>query len=106
MKGQLFNGVIRSFQQGLMAGGIARQLGLCGIKGTASVDINSPPIPRPSWCDDANLVQGLQDAETRLWNSINGAFDSMSSLTSDSEQVYECFDEFRYQLGSVVIFVQ
>lgn len=62
----------RSFQQALMAGGIARQLSFC-TNTTITVDINPPPTPKPQWCDDVALVQGLEAAQTRLWHSIQGA---------------------------------
>ncbi|KAK7036505.1 hypothetical protein VNI00_011702 [Paramarasmius palmivorus] len=65
--------VIWSFQQGLMAGGLARQLGFClEERSEAAVDTN-PAITPPTWCSDAEFLQSLQDAERRLWDSINGA---------------------------------
>jgi len=68
--------VVWSFQQALMAGGIARQLGFCNPNSTTSVDINSPDLV--TWCGDTQLVQGLKEAQTRLWTSIKGAFGSKS----------------------------
>ncbi|KAF8969785.1 hypothetical protein BDZ97DRAFT_1914921 [Flammula alnicola] len=47
--------VVWSFQQALMAGGIARQLGFCTTLNTTSVDINPPPSPQPTWCTDTDL---------------------------------------------------
>ncbi|KAH9485673.1 hypothetical protein JR316_0002583 [Psilocybe cubensis] len=70
--------VVWSFQQALMAGGLARQLKFC-LTNTTSVDINPLPSPPPAWCGDAELVQSLQDAQTRLWASINGASDNIYS---------------------------
>ncbi|KAF9563018.1 hypothetical protein CPC08DRAFT_816871 [Agrocybe pediades] len=70
--------VVWSFQQALMAGGIARQLGFCNPNST-SVDINPPPSPLPAWCGDSLLVQSLQDAQRRLWSSIKGAFGNVYS---------------------------
>jgi len=70
--------VVWSFQQALMAGGLARQLGFC-LSDTTSVDINPPPSPQPAWCGDAALVKSLQAAQTRLWGSINGASSSIYS---------------------------
>ncbi|KAF8870883.1 hypothetical protein BD779DRAFT_1578468 [Infundibulicybe gibba] len=52
--------VVWSFQQGLMAGGIARQLGFC-----------SP--------NNKVFVQNLRDAQGKLWASINGAKDHIFS---------------------------
>ncbi|KAF4621368.1 hypothetical protein D9613_001000 [Agrocybe pediades] len=70
--------VVWSFQQALMAGGIARHLGFCNPNST-SVDINPPPSPLPAWCGDSLLVQSLQDAQRRLWSSIKGAFGNVYS---------------------------
>ncbi|EEB96621.1 hypothetical protein MPER_04215, partial [Moniliophthora perniciosa FA553] len=66
--------VIWSFQQGLMAGGLARQLGFCLEKRRdAAVDTNATPTVIPAWRSDAEFLQKLQEAERRLWNSIKGA---------------------------------
>ncbi|KAF8512552.1 hypothetical protein BU17DRAFT_54049 [Hysterangium stoloniferum] len=64
--------VVWSFQQALMAAGIARQLKFCG-NSTISIDIELPPSPTPSWCSDKSLVSSLKAAQTRLWTSIKGA---------------------------------
>ena len=58
-----------------MAGGLARQLGFCGLDISTAVDTNPPPSRPPSWCADAGFVQGLRDAQTRLWSSVRGAKD-------------------------------
>ncbi|KAI0671937.1 hypothetical protein C8Q78DRAFT_806310 [Trametes maxima] len=77
--------VVWSFQQGLMAGGLARQLGFCSSdsNGTgADVDTNPAPAPSPpspEWCSDAAFVRSLHDAQTRLWASIRGARDEIYS---------------------------
>ncbi len=68
----------RSFQQGLMANGLARQLGFCSQNNETTVDTNIPPSPPPEWCSDAAFVQSLRDAQTRLWASIHGAEDGVS----------------------------
>ncbi|KAI3612064.1 lipoprotein [Moniliophthora roreri] len=66
--------VIWSFQQGLMAGGLARQLSFCsGERRDAAVDTNATPTTIPAWCSDAEFLQNLQEAERRLWDSIKGA---------------------------------
>ncbi|KAI0663733.1 hypothetical protein C8Q70DRAFT_907236 [Cubamyces menziesii] len=87
--------VIWSFQQGLMAGGLARQLGFCTVNALGSnstnstgpsssspsntVDTNPAPTPIPDWCADAAFVQSMQDAQARLWTSIRGAQDEIYS---------------------------
>ncbi|KAF7799662.1 hypothetical protein EIP86_010902 [Pleurotus ostreatoroseus] len=65
--------VIWSFQQGLMANGLARQLSFCAIDNATAVDTNTPPSTSPTWCKNASFVQSLRDAQTRLWQSIDGA---------------------------------
>ncbi|PPQ63764.1 hypothetical protein CVT24_004273 [Panaeolus cyanescens] len=64
--------VVWSFQQALMAGGLARQLSFCGNLNTTIVDI-TPPLEQPLWCDDAELLARLKEGQDRLWMSINGA---------------------------------
>lgn len=57
-----------------MAAGLARQLGFCnGGQNSASADTDPAPQPTPGWCADAEFVQALRDAQTRLWTSIRGA---------------------------------
>lgn len=55
-----------------MAQGINRQLSLCGLTNSsvAPAPVNAS---RPTWCDDSNLTTGLQEAQTRLWDSIAGS---------------------------------
>ncbi|KAF9523824.1 hypothetical protein CPB83DRAFT_774834 [Crepidotus variabilis] len=65
--------VIWSFQQAMMAGGLARQLAFCSNSTNDTLDINPPPMPLPQWCGDWNLIERLVSAQTRLWNSIKGA---------------------------------
>ena len=55
-----------------MAGGLARQLGFCGLDISVSVDINPAPEPKPRWCSNSAFVQRLIDTQTRLWNSVKG----------------------------------
>ena len=72
------SGAFRSFQQALMASGIARQLGFCSPSDRDNeVDTNPAPSPPPSWCADSEFVQELRDAQSRLWNSIRGARESV-----------------------------
>jgi hypothetical protein len=67
----------RSFQQGLMAGGLARQLGFCSKNiSNRTVDTNPPPKKKPEWCSDKTFVKDLTDAQSRLWTSILGAKES------------------------------
>ena len=54
-----------------MAAGIAKELQLCSSNSTASTT-NALSGARPSWCD-TSLRSDLVAAQTRLWNSINGA---------------------------------
>lgn len=92
----MYHGAVSwSWQQGLMASGISKQLGLCGLsnvtqlqtsiagKYSASVWIRTPsknmsliiaPLgPQPSWCSNTNLTSALQQAQIRLWDSIVGS---------------------------------
>ncbi|KAF8190877.1 hypothetical protein BJ912DRAFT_315929 [Pholiota molesta] len=71
--------VVWSFQQALMAGGIARQLSFCTNLNTTTVDINPAPSVQPAWCNDTTLVQNIQAAQDRLWTSIKGASSSIYS---------------------------
>jgi len=75
----------RSFQQGLMAGGLARQLGFCSKTiSNATVDTNPPLAKTPEWCKDKTFVSSLVSAQARLWTSIQGAKASKSSLKNRS----------------------
>lgn len=65
--------VVWSFQQGLMAGGLARQLALCGAGAAPRVDAVPPPRAPPAWCANATFVQAVKDAQDRLWAAIEGA---------------------------------
>ncbi|OSC99924.1 hypothetical protein PYCCODRAFT_1513135 [Trametes coccinea BRFM310] len=68
--------VIWSFQQGLMAAGLARQLALCPSNNStdaSNVDTYPTPARPPSWCADAPFVQSLRAAQSRLWTAIRGA---------------------------------
>jgi len=69
--------VVWSWQQGLMASGIARQLGFCHPNASAVVDPNPAPVPTPTWCDNSTFVDNLVAAQERLWTSIQGAKDSI-----------------------------
>ncbi|KAI0073888.1 hypothetical protein K474DRAFT_1648897 [Panus rudis PR-1116 ss-1] len=73
--------VVWSFQQGLMAGGLARQLGYCSVDNSTTVDVNPTSRP-PTWCSHDAFVESVRDAQTRLWNAINGAR-STSELYSE-----------------------
>ncbi|KZP01238.1 hypothetical protein CALVIDRAFT_474889 [Calocera viscosa TUFC12733] len=64
--------VVWSWQQALMAAGIARQLKFCNSS-VPSVDINPSPASPPAWCQSFGLVQDLQNAQVNLWQAINGA---------------------------------
>ncbi|KAJ3552842.1 hypothetical protein NM688_g3936 [Phlebia brevispora] len=73
--------VIWSFQQGLMASGLARQLSFCTADNATAVDINTSSSPPPTWCKNATFVQTVKAAQARLWASINVA--DLASLSPD-----------------------
>ena len=79
----------RSFQQGLMASGLARQLGFCSHDNATTIDTNTPPSPPPEWCCDDVFVQSLRDAQTRLWTSIRGATDG--TAVPDDLRAYDWY---------------
>lgn len=64
-----------SWQQGLMAEGISKQLGLCGLSpSTQLVASNSSAnATNPAWCADTTLTSALEQAQARLWASIEGS---------------------------------
>ncbi|KAI0833704.1 hypothetical protein BC628DRAFT_1426807 [Trametes gibbosa] len=64
--------VVWSFQQGLMAAGLARQLALCAASAPGSQNPHATS-PAPEWCADVQFVQSVRDAQTRLWAAIRGA---------------------------------
>ncbi|WOO80634.1 uncharacterized protein LOC62_03G004159 [Vanrija pseudolonga] len=63
--------VVWGFQQALMAAGVARQLAACAPSN------NRTPLRRAApwapWCRDKKLVAALEQAQTRLWDSIAGS---------------------------------
>ncbi|ORY33496.1 hypothetical protein BCR39DRAFT_520445 [Naematelia encephala] len=61
-----------SWQQGLMAAGLSRQLGLCGLSNTAQLE-TVVPGDKPAWCNDTTLLTSLTQAQIRLWDSIAGS---------------------------------
>lgn len=61
------------FQTNFMASGLERVLSSCNNE-TVSV-VERGGLIRADWCDDEDLVQQLQDAQTSLWNAVNGAFE-------------------------------
>lgn len=74
-----------SWQQGMMAAGVARQLALCGA-GSSSLEpvtLSSSPDnspgngtqAQPAWCSDRGLVLALHAAQGRLWDAIAGSKD-------------------------------
>lgn len=56
-----------------MAKGCAKQLALAGVSNNTSLDPPPANATVPDWASDASLVAALQQAETRLWDSIQGA---------------------------------
>ncbi|KIJ27555.1 hypothetical protein M422DRAFT_271225 [Sphaerobolus stellatus SS14] len=88
-RGSYHGTVVWSFQQALMAAGIARQLKFCD-NSTITIDIEPIPNPKPSWCSEKALVSDLKAAQSRLWNSINGGraeiFSEVWSYSYDKTQ--------------------
>ncbi|KAJ9096780.1 hypothetical protein QFC21_005050 [Naganishia friedmannii] len=66
--------VVWSWQQALMAAGLAKQLDLCGKANGTNVDYPERSLANniPTWCN-TSLVTDLQSAQTRLWQSIGGS---------------------------------
>lgn len=63
-----------SWQQGLMASGISRQLGLCGLSNSTQLtSTNNTTSIKPSWCSNTSLTTSLISAQYRLWDSIAGS---------------------------------
>ena len=62
-----------SWQQGLMASGISRQLGLCSLSPSTQLEPLPTNYTRPSWCSDTALTTALTQAQYRLWDSIAGS---------------------------------
>jgi len=58
---------------GIMSKGIAKQLSLVGVSNNTSLDPAPANATVPTWASDASLVAALQQAEIRLWDSIQGA---------------------------------
>lgn len=61
------------FQTNFMASGLERVLASCNNVTVSAVERGG--LIRADWCDDEDLVQQLQDAQTSLWNAVNGAFE-------------------------------
>ncbi|WWD19585.1 hypothetical protein CI109_104046 [Kwoniella shandongensis] len=73
---QYHGAVSWSWQQGLMASGLTHQLALCNRTSSTSSDQISPvstTTTPPTWCTNNALVQGLLQAQQRLWYSIAGS---------------------------------
>lgn len=62
--------VVWGFQQALMAAGVARQLSACGRSNDTLIH---PAAEWAPWCRDKKLVTALQQAQIRLWDSIEGS---------------------------------
>lgn len=61
------------FQTNFMASGLERVLSSCNNETVSIVERGG--LIRADWCDDEDLLQQLQDAQTSLWNAVNGAFE-------------------------------
>lgn len=87
-----------------MAAGLARQLGFCtGGQESASADTAPAPQPTPDWCADADFVQALRDAQTRLWTSIRGAKDRTSPFSGRCRTLQLTQSLDRTVLGGLVV---
>lgn len=79
--------VVWSFQQALMAGGLAKQLWYCD-NSTVVLDYVTQPAQPPAWCNNTQLVASLKQAQAALWQSIEGAksliFSEVWSQTYDN----------------------
>lgn len=66
-----------SWQQALMAAGLSKQLGKCLLSNNTETAVTPTPLELdqlpPAWCNDTQLTESLQQAQTRLWDSIAGS---------------------------------
>ena len=69
---QYHGAVSWSWQQGLMAAGLSRQLGLCNLSSETQLQYDNTTV-KPSWCSNTTLTAALSSAQTRLWDSIQGS---------------------------------
>ena len=69
----------RSWQQALMAAGLAKQIARCETPATGTVDYQDDygVQQKPVWCG-TSLLQDLKGAETALWDSIAGSEEGKS----------------------------
>ncbi|EST09848.1 hypothetical protein PSEUBRA_000239 [Kalmanozyma brasiliensis GHG001] len=63
------------FQTNFMASGLDRIIASCDTSANRTEVEKSGLTERPDWCDDDQLVSDLVDAQSRLWQAINGAFE-------------------------------
>ena len=80
---QYHGAVSWSWQQGLMAAGVSRQLGLCGASNNTQLELLATGAcdgqrlliigDIPAWCLNSTLVENLVQAQIRLWDSIEGS---------------------------------
>ncbi|GHJ88125.1 hypothetical protein NliqN6_4527 [Naganishia liquefaciens] len=72
--------VVWSWQQALMAAGLAKQLDLCGLANGTNVDYPERSLTgsAPTWCN-TTLASDLQQAQVRLWDSIGGSSSALFS---------------------------
>ncbi|ORX37140.1 hypothetical protein BD324DRAFT_650749 [Kockovaella imperatae] len=69
---QYHGAVSWSWQQGLMAEGLSRQLGLCNLSSNTQLQYDHQTAT-PTWCTNTTLTDALLEAQTRLWDSIQGS---------------------------------
>ncbi|SJX60258.1 uncharacterized protein SRS1_11572 [Sporisorium reilianum f. sp. reilianum] len=63
------------FQTNFMASGLDRVISSCDASANRTEVEKSGLNERPDWCDDEELVGELTDAQDRLWQAVNGAFE-------------------------------
>ncbi|THH07535.1 hypothetical protein EW145_g3307 [Phellinidium pouzarii] len=78
--------VVWSWQQGVTAAGLNRQLSFCSNSSisNSTVDSNLRSSSTPVWCSDAAFVQDVVDAQLCLWTSIKDIFSEVWTYAFDN----------------------
>lgn len=73
----MYHGAVSwSWQTGMMAAGLSRQLGRCGLSNNTQLEASTNDTA-PVWCNDTTLTNALEQSQTRLWSSIHGTQDAI-----------------------------